>query len=303
MIDFILDITPQYAIAPLVLGGLLAGAGSLLGGGLSGLFGSHSQSTANNTNLQIARETNENQFKLAEYAYSKELEQWNRQNEYNDPAAQMARYRAAGLNPNLAVGNAGNASSSPSYAAPTLQRATVSPVSHPAAAAVSAIAPAIMAYQDMQMKQEQIKQISNQNSLFSTQRDLLNLRYAENQLRNKWNIDSYDYRLNLALYRANKETWLSDIAKGNALMLGDRAKILRYQSDYMLPAQLRALNSLTSMRDNQNRIYSTQADLWDSGINPSDPTWLRMLGLGLKPLMEATMQSIRSAADKWAKKF
>lgn len=43
------------------------------------------------------------------------LEMWNRQNAYNTPAAQMQRYRDAGLNPNLAVsgGNPGNASQAP----------------------------------------------------------------------------------------------------------------------------------------------------------------------------------------------
>lgn len=41
------------------------------------------------------------------------LEQWQRENDYNSPTAQMARFRAAGLNPNLAYGQMSNGVSSP----------------------------------------------------------------------------------------------------------------------------------------------------------------------------------------------
>lgn len=45
------------------------------------------------------------------------LEQWQRENDYNSPTAQMARFRAAGLNPNLAYGQTNPAASSPSMTA------------------------------------------------------------------------------------------------------------------------------------------------------------------------------------------
>ena len=41
------------------------------------------------------------------------LEQWQRENDYNSPTAQMARFRAAGLNPNLVYGQMSNGASSP----------------------------------------------------------------------------------------------------------------------------------------------------------------------------------------------
>lgn len=62
---------------------------------------------------------------LAEYQYSKDLEMWNRQNQYNDPAAQMTRLKQAGLNPNMVYGSgtvAGNTGSQmPHYNAPTVE--------------------------------------------------------------------------------------------------------------------------------------------------------------------------------------
>ena len=61
--------------------------------------------------------------KLAEYSYEKDLEMWNKQNEYNSPKEQMKRLVEAGLNPNLVYGgstssSAGNAETAPSYNTP-----------------------------------------------------------------------------------------------------------------------------------------------------------------------------------------
>ncbi len=90
--------------------------GSLLSAGtsvLGNVFGFGSQQA-----------TNKAQMNLAEYQYSKALEMWNKQNEYNLPVNQMQRLRAAGLNPNLVYGNghvAGLTSAdAPQYKAPTL---------------------------------------------------------------------------------------------------------------------------------------------------------------------------------------
>lgn len=66
----------------------------------------------------------EHQYQMTDYLYSKDLEQWNRQNEwnlsmwnkqneYNSPAQQMARYKAAGLNPNLIYGQGSPGLASP----------------------------------------------------------------------------------------------------------------------------------------------------------------------------------------------
>lgn len=65
---------------------------------------------------------------LSKYQYDLNLEQWNRANEYNSPAAQMERLKAAGLNPNLVYGNgtdaAGKAAPSPSYEKPEVNAYT-----------------------------------------------------------------------------------------------------------------------------------------------------------------------------------
>lgn len=49
-----------------------------------------------------------------ERAYQQNLEQWEREKAYNDPSAQMARMKAAGLNPNLIYGSGSAATVAPS---------------------------------------------------------------------------------------------------------------------------------------------------------------------------------------------
>lgn len=74
------------------------------------------QQQANAANLQAVRETNAANLELSKYQYAMDLAQWNRENEYNSPAAYMQRLREAGLNPNLAYGNISNVgASSPSF--------------------------------------------------------------------------------------------------------------------------------------------------------------------------------------------
>lgn len=94
---------------PIALGaGLISAGGSLLGNMLG--FGSQAA-------------TNKAQMKLAEYQYEKNLEMWNRQNEYNLPSNQRQRLLDAGLNPALMYGSGhvtNTASDAPSYDAPHL---------------------------------------------------------------------------------------------------------------------------------------------------------------------------------------
>ena len=55
--------------------------------------------------------------KMMDYKYQKDLEMWTKMNEYNSPTNQMKRFAAAGLNPNLIYGKGspGNATVLPKY--------------------------------------------------------------------------------------------------------------------------------------------------------------------------------------------
>lgn len=74
-------------------------------------------------NNQVSNQRKENQanrdwnLNLAKMQNNWNIEQWNRENAYNSPAAQMARYKAAGLNPDLMYGQQNLAAASPEMTA------------------------------------------------------------------------------------------------------------------------------------------------------------------------------------------
>lgn len=101
--------TRQDIIDPSIISSGITGLSSVIGG----IFGKNSQSSANKTNLQINRENQVWNEKMMDKQNAWNLAQWNRENEYNSASQQVARYRAAGLNPYLMMqnGSAGSASS------------------------------------------------------------------------------------------------------------------------------------------------------------------------------------------------
>lgn len=125
------------------LGGVIAGAGSVV----NGIMGAASQSIANSQNASLTRQqmawqANQNdidrtwnsheaalsrsaQRAMQQNAFEHEQDMWNRNNAYNSPAAQMARYQMAGINPFVAM--SGNqpaiASSSEVPSAPSVAQA------------------------------------------------------------------------------------------------------------------------------------------------------------------------------------
>lgn len=92
-------------------------------GAAANIAGSIMQNKQMNKQLEAQKEENEKSRafnrSMAEWQNEQSIAQWNRENSYNSPAAQMARLKAAGLNPDLMYqGGAGNlsASSSPEMA-------------------------------------------------------------------------------------------------------------------------------------------------------------------------------------------
>lgn len=84
-----------------IVGPVVSAAGSVIGGAIA----KQGSDAAARASLQATRETNAANLKLAQYQNDWNLAQWNRQNAYNTPAAQRARYEEAGINPYFALGN------------------------------------------------------------------------------------------------------------------------------------------------------------------------------------------------------
>lgn len=84
--------------------GFFGAIGSSLIGGIGSLL---SQGSANRSNERMARENMEFQAEQNQIDREFQVEQWNRNNEYNTPAAQVERLQAAGLNPAMMYGQGG----------------------------------------------------------------------------------------------------------------------------------------------------------------------------------------------------
>nr|QJB19972.1 MAG: DNA pilot protein [Microvirus sp.] len=140
------------------------GAASLIGGAVSSGTGIINSLLQNRMAKRNTDETIAANMNLAKYQYSQELENWNRQNEYNSPNSQMKRFTEAGLNPNLIYGqgNSGNATVMPRYNAPTIKK-DYQPFQLPEM---------IGFFQNFAMKQAQTDNLRAQKDLIQLQSDL-----------------------------------------------------------------------------------------------------------------------------------
>ena len=131
---------------------------------------------------------------MAQYNNALAISNWNKENEYNSPAAQMERYKAAGLNPNLIYGQQNTGG--------TIQSGQVStnpqdyqPDSIKRGAALQAFAGAMSQYQDLIAKQGQIDNTRAVTQNVHSQKALNYLNAEGKALENRFASDAYDYKL------------------------------------------------------------------------------------------------------------
>lgn len=88
-----------------ILGAIIGAGAGILGSVVGGFSNKSSTKNTNATNYRIAQEYNANQVRLAEMQNQWNIEQRDYMNAYNTPLAQMNRYKAAGINPYMAMSN------------------------------------------------------------------------------------------------------------------------------------------------------------------------------------------------------
>lgn len=137
--------------------GVAGALGGLILGPASQLYDSHQNRKAAEENQKRTIAANKAESELA---YQRAVQMWHMQNAYNDPSAQMARYKAAGLNPHLIYGQGtpGNANNAPEYN-PARQEYNVPAMQY--APAIGGILPTLMAVgswiQSMKMSEVDIR--------------------------------------------------------------------------------------------------------------------------------------------------
>lgn len=140
---------------------LIGAAGSLIGSGVSSLF-----------NMNQAEKQRDQNMELAKYSYQKDLEMWNKSNEYNNPTNQMQRLKDAGLNPNMVYGSSsvvGNTSTqTPKYQRPEVPRASMK-------LELPNVMSMLDKYQDIQNKGVQHDNLSKQTELMEKESTIKSL--------------------------------------------------------------------------------------------------------------------------------
>lgn len=148
----------------------------LLGAGVGALGSLFGQNQGNKAALKQVELQNKGNMQLAEYAFDRNLDMWERQNAYNTPAEQMQRLVDAGLNPNLMYGQGttGNASGAPEFNAPNMAAYT-SFGDMGASAAGQQLMNGINSYANIQKTQAETNQIRQNTVNMETQNRLAEL--------------------------------------------------------------------------------------------------------------------------------
>lgn len=215
------------------------------------------------------------------------LEDWNRQNEYNSPAAQMARLKAAGLNPNLVYGHGADAQSG------QMPRGVNSNSYSPQAPRFDLLGPAMAHFQikamqkEYELKDAQIATAWSDASLRNAQilATLQGVEGAKFQLSQNERLADTTYNTAQAhLNRLQTETEIMlsrnerEIAMNASNLREAAARItsMRIQNA-KTQQEKKNLELMLKNIEQDTRLKKADADLREKGIYPGDPTWLRTL--------------------------
>lgn len=229
------------------------------------------------------------------------LADWRMQNEYNSPTMQMARLKQAGLNPNLVYGKGATQESAPIRSA-DFKNPTVFPI-QPG----EAISGGLSQYmevkrqrilndnllqqrknmeQDLYLKSLQAAQTASRTALNQFQLNQAN-RLADTAVKQaELNLRSGEVQMDIAQDRNLRE------AAFNAKTLEEMAeRILGYKyTRAKTDAERQQIEQATEKLRAETRISNKHAQLWEQGVNPNDPIWMKILAewlLGDKTISEA----------------
>lgn len=298
---------------PAVAAALIGGGASLLQNIGNGLFQSSANRQAQN---------------FAENMYARQrtdaLADWNMQNDYNSPAAQMQRLKAAGLNPNLVYGN-GTAvttaqsaprSSSPQSYTPTAPKLDLTGIGSSIidglhAAQIKAQTDNTTAATDV--AKQQMALIAAQTAAtvantfrtgVGTEQDAFNLQQAKaNAL-----VSLEQSKANLAKTQADTTVTLAANERAKAM----QESTLALQAQQIAKMRVEQANIKQSTAESKQRVLAIQQNIENAakdgtlkqleinlknlGINQGDPAYMRILaqlgdGISAKDLLNKIQQS------------
>ena len=288
------------------LGDLVGSIGSALFGGETGRIVSSvgnvigSQAAANDQNRYISSANDASRrFSLDMYNLQRRdaLSDWQMQNEYNSPAAQMKRFIDAGLNPNLIYGNLGSSVA-----------ANVRP-SSPSTGGANFQPKNALAFYDIMRQQSQAGLANSTIALNSARELLLAQQTAGQASKNALLAERVPYAKELAKVsmdaaRKNLEKLSADIMKTNAgtsMLLSEDVRRDAYLSiaKDKSKAQIDEIKKRMDVLEKDAELKRLEIQMRNKGLTFNDALWQRLLGQFL--LGENSIQDLRNAIGDFLK--
>lgn len=258
-------------------------------GGLGALGTILSPITQSITNKRAAATARENTDKtirankeLAQFAYNKDVEMWERANKYNSPTAQMTRLKDAGLNPHLVYGSgtvAGNTSTStPKYNTPDVE------YKYKSRDVPDVDLRTLGSYiQDATLKKAQIANLRQQNDNLSaqadkTRQDTVNASIDAVQRIINSKSSALDYKVKSQLQKYNVEAGILGVEKARKEIekIGSEVDLNKIKSR-LSSAQITQVNQAIKNLRQDYDINKFEYELNKIGVNKQDNLLFRLL--------------------------
>lgn len=277
-----------------------------IGTGISALSG------AAQVRAQLKQNEKANAFSREMYEKTKadNIKFWDMQNEYNSPQKQMQRLQMAGLNPNMVYQSGGATQSAGSIQTPDVQGGQFR------APDFSMISNPVQGYFDTKIKQAQYDNLLAANTTMQQEAILKAAQALGETARTKGQGISNDLaqtnfqysvegaRLANESTRANTLFTLDSntrqqIMQGKSLQLIAQDILLRREQTANTAAERNNIRQTLQNLKKDGTLKDFDISLRRIGINPSDPTWMRVATQALQPYLGLSPQDIFYNSKQW----
>lgn len=233
-------------------------------------------------NAYATERANKKNRKFAEDMYKKQQadneRMWNMTNTYNSPQEQMKRLQEAGLNPNLIYGSG---SQTGGTASPTTAPQSSFKASAPSFDLGGATGTAFDRYFNTQLKTAQLDNLKKQNDQIEADIAYKGAQIQgvdlDNQLKSGGLHDNLDY-----LTQKNSEMGSRAVLRANEVEQIRRMNPINVEQGLQKIIQMRLGQDLTREQilkiKNDREVQGMNIELQKNGLNPNDPTYIRILG-------------------------
>lgn len=243
-------------------------------------------------------------------------EMWNKENAYNDPSAQMARFKQAGLNPNLIYGQS-NTTSAPSLPS----QSTHQDEANPSQDVAGGLNNGFMSYVQSRVMNQQLQNDKKQGLILDAEKDKKEaetLSILANTSRTNQQVNHADFLINAQLdnlmlrndltalqtesQKATTQKIYAEIERiGKQNNLSDASIAQIAQSINESKQRIKLMKVQGSNYEVDNEIKQLERDLRRRGQNPNDPAWSRVLGRILEEtgIIDAGINNLKD----WGKFF